>query len=114
LITISTRASLKKYHTFNLVLGMGERGDEWVFERIGTEREKMHVERELQDLRERLAQVEKWKSRREDIEKELAKVWVEGGDDLEPPPYVETTETEASGEVVEAEQTGSEEPASRL
>jgi ATP-binding cassette subfamily D (ALD) long-chain fatty acid import protein len=69
---------------------MGERGDEWEFERIGTEREKMHVERELQDLRERLAQVEKWKSRREEIEKELAKVWVEGGDDLEPPAYVET------------------------
>jgi ATP-binding cassette subfamily D (ALD) long-chain fatty acid import protein len=88
LITISTRASLKKYHKYNLVLGMGERGDEWAFEQIGTEREKMHVERELQDLRERLAQVEKWKSRREEIETELAKVWVEGGDDLEPPAYV--------------------------
>jgi ATP-binding cassette, subfamily D (ALD), peroxisomal long-chain fatty acid import protein len=69
---------------------MGESGDEWEIQRIGTEREKMHVERELQDLRERLAQVEKWKSRREEIEKELAKVWVEGGDDLTPPPYVET------------------------
>lgn len=68
---------------------MGERGDEWEFERIGTEREKMHVERELQDLRERLALVEKWKSRREEIEKELGKVWVEGGDDLAPPAYVE-------------------------
>ena len=51
----------------------------------------MHVERELQELRERLSQVEKWKSRHEEIEKELAKVWVEGGDeDLKPPPYVET------------------------
>ncbi|KAK1755105.1 ABC transporter transmembrane region 2-domain-containing protein [Echria macrotheca] len=88
LITISTRASLKKYHTYNLVLGLGERGDEWEFQRIGTEREKMHVERELQELRERLAQVEKWKARHEEIEKELAKVWVEGGDDLSPPPYV--------------------------
>jgi ATP-binding cassette subfamily D (ALD) long-chain fatty acid import protein len=109
LITISTRASLKKYHTYNLVLGMGERGDEWEFERIGTEREKMHVERELQDLRERLAQVEKWQARREEIEKELAKVWVEGGDDLDPPPYVETAETETSGEEVEQS-----EPVSRL
>ncbi|KUI70909.1 Peroxisomal long-chain fatty acid import protein 2 [Cytospora mali] len=89
LITISTRASLKKYHTFNLVLGVGDNGDEWEFERIGTEREKMHVERELQDLRERLAKVEEWKARRDEIEKELAQVWVEGGGDssLPPPPY---------------------------
>lgn len=89
LITISTRASLKKYHTFNLVLGMGENGDEWEFERIGTEREKMHVERELQELRERLAKVEEWKIRRDEIEKELAQVWVEGGDSLQPPVYTE-------------------------
>ncbi|KAI8961988.1 ABC transporter transmembrane region 2-domain-containing protein [Daldinia sp. FL1419] len=89
LITISTRASLKKYHTFNLILGMGENGDEWEFERIGTEREKMQVERELQELRERLSQVEEWKKRREEIEKELAQVWVEGDASLDPPPYVE-------------------------
>jgi len=96
LITISTRASLKKYHTYNLVLGMGERGDEWEFQRIGTEREKMHVEKELQELRERLSQVEEWKSRHEEIERELARVWVEGGDDLSPPPYVEATKKAAT------------------
>ncbi|KAI4863386.1 ABC transporter transmembrane region 2-domain-containing protein [Hypoxylon rubiginosum] len=95
LITISTRASLKKYHTFNLILGMGESGDEWEFERIGTEREKMQVERELQELHERLSQVEQWKQRREEIEKELAQVWVEGdASSLEPPPYVENAEPE--------------------
>ncbi|KAI1378602.1 ABC transporter transmembrane region 2-domain-containing protein [Hypoxylon crocopeplum] len=88
LITISTRASLKKYHTFNLILGIGENGDEWEFERIGTEREKMQVERELQELHERLSQVEQWKQRREEIEKELAQVWVEGDASLDPPPYV--------------------------
>jgi ATP-binding cassette subfamily D (ALD) long-chain fatty acid import protein len=49
----------------------------------------MHVERELQELRERLSQVEKWKARHEEIEKELSKVWVEGGDEIAPPPYVE-------------------------
>ncbi len=61
----------------------------------------MHVERELQELRERLSQVEKWKARREEIEQELAKVWVEGGDDLSPPAYVEKEEgkgVEAVGE----------------
>ncbi|CAK7268913.1 ATP-binding cassette long-chain fatty acid transporter pxa1 [Sporothrix epigloea] len=90
LITISTRASLKKYHTFNLILGMGERGDQWAFERIGTEREKQNVERELHELRERLAQVETWRARRAAIEGELAQVWVEGGEaPLPPPPYVE-------------------------
>ncbi|KAI1774784.1 ABC transporter transmembrane region 2-domain-containing protein [Hypoxylon cercidicola] len=94
LITISTRASLKKYHTFNLILGMGENGDEWEFERIGTEREKMQVEKELQELHERLSQVEQWKQRREEIEKELAQVWVEGDASLDPPPYVESTEPE--------------------
>jgi len=73
---------------------MGESGDEWELQRIGTEREKMHVERELQELRERLAQVEEWKARHEAIEKELAKVWVEGGEDLSPPPYVEAEEKE--------------------
>ncbi|KAI1638978.1 ABC transporter transmembrane region 2-domain-containing protein [Biscogniauxia mediterranea] len=93
LITISTRASLKKYHTFNLALGLGDSGDEWEFERIGTEREKMQVERELQELHERLAQVEEWKRRREEIEKELAQVWTEKDDaPLEPPPYVENAE----------------------
>lgn len=70
---------------------MGEHGDEWAFERIGTEREKMHVEKELAELRERLAQVEEWKRRRDEIEKELAQVWVEGGDALSPPVQAEVT-----------------------
>ncbi|CAK7209601.1 ATP-binding cassette long-chain fatty acid transporter pxa1 [Sporothrix bragantina] len=99
LITISTRASLKKYHTFNLILGMGERGDEWAFERIGTEREKQNVERELHELRERLAQVETWRTRRAEIEKELAQVWVEGAEaPLPPPPYVEKEEKDEKDE----------------
>lgn len=89
LITISTRASLKKYHTYNLVLGMGDRGDEWEFERIGTEREKMQVEKELQELRERLAQVEEWKKRRDEIETELSAVWTDQGEVLEAPTYAE-------------------------
>ncbi|KAI0976798.1 ABC transporter transmembrane region 2-domain-containing protein [Xylaria arbuscula] len=105
LITISTRASLKKYHTFNLALGLGDNGDEWEFERIGTEREKMQVERELQDLRERLSQVEQWRQRREEIEKELAQVWTEKNDaPLDPPPYVENLEGDT--EANQAETTG--------
>ena len=72
LITISTRASLKKYHTYNLTLGLGGDGADWDFERIGTEEEKMGVKRELQELRERLKLVEMWKHRRTKIEEELA------------------------------------------
>lgn len=102
LITISTRASLKKYHTFNLTLGLGEANDEWSFERIGTEQEKMHVERELQELRERLAKVEQWKKRRDEIEKELAQVWVEGGEGSLPPPAYTEEEGKKDREAVQA------------
>ncbi|KAJ3474788.1 hypothetical protein NLG97_g9694 [Lecanicillium saksenae] len=101
LITISTRASLKKYHTYNLVLGQGETGDEWEFERIGTEREKLQVEKELQEIRERLAQVDEWKQRREDIDKELAAVWTDQGESLDAPEYVDKSEA-AGEEAVEA------------
>ncbi|RYP60480.1 hypothetical protein DL770_009989 [Monosporascus sp. CRB-9-2] len=102
-----------KYHTYNLALGTGDRGDEWEFERIGTEREKMHVERELQELRDRLLQVSAWKARRDEVEKELARVWVaddhtDESRELEAPPYVDVkpdagAETEAEGEVRPAE-----------
>ena len=94
LITVSTRASLKKYHTYNLVIGQGESGDSWEFERIGTEREKMQMEKELQDLRERLAQVDELKKRRAVIENELASVWTEGGETLEAPAFATEGETE--------------------
>ncbi|KAK0669336.1 ABC transporter transmembrane region 2-domain-containing protein [Cercophora samala] len=108
LITISTRASLKKYHTYNLVLGLGERGDEWEVQRIGTEREKMAVEKELHDLRERLAQVEKWKKRREEIETELNKVWVGGQEEeLGAPVYVKEEQNEQDHQT-EAEETQDE------
>lgn len=94
LVTISTRASLKRYHTYTLTLGLGEHGDEWDFQRIGTASEKSSVEKELAELRERLERVEEWKQRRNEIEKELGQVWVEGGGDpLAPPPYEEEGST---------------------
>ncbi|KAF2668815.1 putative peroxisomal ABC transporter [Microthyrium microscopicum] len=81
LITISTRASLKKYHSFTLTLGMGESGDEWDFHQIGTTAEKTSVAKELAELREQLSKVDEWKRRRKEIDDELNKVWVEGGDE---------------------------------
>jgi ATP-binding cassette subfamily D (ALD) long-chain fatty acid import protein len=89
LITISTRASLKRYHSFTLTLGLGESGEEWDMHRIGTVAEKSSVEKELAELRERLSKVEEWKLRREEIEAELNKVWVDGGEELPPPAYAE-------------------------
>ncbi|KAH6643085.1 ABC transporter transmembrane region 2-domain-containing protein [Boeremia exigua] len=97
LITISTRASLKRYHTHLLTLGLGESGEEWEFQRIGTASEKSSVEKELAELRERLSKVEEWKARRSAIEEELERVWVEGGDELNPPPYAETVDVDSEG-----------------
>lgn len=82
LITISTRASLKKYHAYSLSLGLGPGGDQWQIERIGTEKEKLGVEKELQELRARLDKVDEWQRRRQEIEDELRKVWVDDGDEL--------------------------------
>ncbi|KOS43248.1 hypothetical protein ACN38_g5864 [Penicillium nordicum] len=100
LITISTRASLKKYHTYNLTLGLGDEGEVWEFERIGTEKEKLGVEKELQELRKRLDKVDEWKQRREEIDQELQKVWANSGE-VAPPPYQEE-EHSGSEALVEA------------
>ncbi|KAH0564941.1 hypothetical protein GP486_001661 [Trichoglossum hirsutum] len=68
---------------------LGPDGADWDFERIGTEKEKMNVERELRELQEKLLNVEGWRARREEIETQLRKVWVEGGEVLDPPAYQE-------------------------
>ena len=104
LLTISTRVSLKRYHEWNLDLGQGEEGQEWTFDRIGTEEEKEGVERELAGLKERLKLVEGWRRRKEEIEGELAKVWVEdegaeeGGKELPAPEYLKKVEGEGAEE----------------
>jgi ATP-binding cassette subfamily D (ALD) long-chain fatty acid import protein len=64
--------------------------------RIGTVAEKSSVEKELAELRDRLSKVEEWKLRRDEIETELNKVWVEGGDELPPPAYADVKD-EADG-----------------
>ena len=105
LLTISTRASLKKYHDFVLTLGLGEQGDEWEMQKIGTESEKDSVEKEIAELKERLSKVGEWKRRKAEIEEELAKVWVEGVGVLEADEYgdegeeVEVLEEEEGEEV---------------
>lgn len=90
MITISTRAALKRHHTYNLVLGLdtGVGTIDWSLDPIGSEAERLEVDRELAQLREQLSQVEQWKARREEIERELNQVWVVGEDkELEVPQY---------------------------
>ena len=102
-ITLSTRASLRKYHMFNLVLGLGEEGFDWEMVRIGTEEEKLGVEKEIGELKQKLSMVAEWEARRDAIQSELNQVFVaakqagmsEGGR-LEKPSYV--------GEEIEAQQ----------
>lgn len=74
-------------------MGLGDAGDSWELQRIGTETEKQSVEKELAELRERLTKVEEWKQRKKEIDDELNKVWVEGGEELAPPPYAEAVES---------------------
>lgn len=96
LITISTRASLKKYHTYNLVLGLGEEGYDWEWHQIGTEMEKMNVEKEVHELKERLDKVPDWEKRLKEIDEELNKVLVVriDGQDVEVPAVAMTRNEE--------------------
>ncbi|KAH0610641.1 uncharacterized protein H6S33_012168 [Morchella sextelata] len=80
LITISTRAQLKKYHTFQLQLD-GPNGG-WEFDRIGTERERSSVENELRELKEKVQNVKALRERLKTVEEELARVFVTGGEEL--------------------------------
>lgn len=78
---------------------MGERADEYEFLRVGSADEKLGVERELAELKERLEQVDEWKRRRDEINDELKGVRRADGEKVEAPEYLR----EQEGEVVEAE-----------
>ncbi|KAL8872474.1 MAG: hypothetical protein Q9174_001904 [Haloplaca sp. 1 TL-2023] len=115
-IVVSTRVSLKRYCDYNLTLGLeDERVDEvgeeepdydsevepdlpgWSFDRIGTEQERVGVEREVQALREKLQKVEGWRKRKEEIEEELGRVWVEGdAEELPAPDYLASGDSMAT------------------
>ncbi|KAH9826328.1 ABC transporter transmembrane region 2 [Teratosphaeria destructans] len=105
LITISTRASLKRFHDYTLTLGLGDDASEYEFLRIGTASEKLSVQKELEELRGRLSLVGEWKRRREEVEAALGEVWVAGeGEDaqqrsrsLEAPGYVEFVDADREG-----------------
>ena len=70
LITISHRPSLFKYHDVLLRL-TGENGA-WETDFIGAETEQLSMENEIEDLEKKMAEVEGWKSRIGEIQKELS------------------------------------------
>ncbi|SNX85798.1 probable peroxisomal half ABC transporter [Melanopsichium pennsylvanicum] len=70
LITISHRPSLFKYHEVLLRL-TGENGA-WETDFIGAETEQLSMEHEIEDLEKKMAEVEGWKNRIGEIQKELS------------------------------------------
>jgi ATP-binding cassette, subfamily D (ALD), peroxisomal long-chain fatty acid import protein len=74
LVTISHRPTLLKYHQHQLRLGTGEDGYGWELHRLGSAQGRMTIEKEIAELEELMGQVDKWKSRREEIETALTKV----------------------------------------
>lgn len=70
LITISHRPSLFKYHQYSLKLA-GHDG-EWEMSKIGGPDEHLSFQREINSLEEKLRDVDSWKVRLAELEKELA------------------------------------------
>ena len=104
LVTISTRVSLEKYHDWNLRLGLEpEESQEaleydsqmseqelpsWEYEKVGMQKDEAERGKEIENLKDMMKQVEGWRRRKEEIERELAQVWEEGGKEVEAPAYV--------------------------
>jgi ATP-binding cassette subfamily D (ALD) long-chain fatty acid import protein len=61
------------------------------------------VEKEIVELKERLANVEVWKQRKTEIESELAEVWVQGGGALEVPDFAEEEQLNKDDKAEEVE-----------
>lgn len=62
LITISLRPSLMRYHTHLLTLA-GDGTGKWTLSQIGTAAERMGIDREIITLEDKLAEVERWEAR---------------------------------------------------
>ena len=71
LITISLRPSLAKYHRQMLTLRGDDGSASWTLTKVGTEEERMGVDREIKILEERLAEVEGWEKRVKELEQLL-------------------------------------------
>ncbi|TFK19390.1 ATP-binding cassette transporter [Coprinopsis marcescibilis] len=70
LITISLRPSLMKYHNQLLTL-TGEGTGKWTHSQLGSAEERLSVGREIIVLEDKLAEVEQWEKRVEELERML-------------------------------------------
>jgi ATP-binding cassette subfamily D (ALD) long-chain fatty acid import protein len=70
LITISHRPSLIKYHTRLLTL-IGDDAGNWTETKVGTDEERMGLDREIANLEQKLSEVEGWEKRVREIAAEL-------------------------------------------
>ena len=68
LITISLRPSLAKYHRQLLTLQGQDGSARWTLTRLGTEEERLGIDREIKVLEERLAEVDRWERRVKELE----------------------------------------------
>ncbi|TFY56558.1 hypothetical protein EVJ58_g7566 [Rhodofomes roseus] len=71
LITISLRPSLMRYHTQLLTLA-GDGTGRWTLTRIGTAEERMGIDREVITLESKLAEVEQWEARVQELNQMLS------------------------------------------
>ena len=91
-----------------MTLGLNDGGSEWDLKRIGTAEEVLSREKEIQAIREQLAQVEELERRKAEIDAELKKVWTDEGE-LESPSYLPEENTEqAESKVEEIEEDSAE------
>lgn len=71
-ITLSHRPLLMKYHDFILEI-KNEKGDpeNWIFHDLTSEENLKSIDNEIKDIEQKLAKVQEWEKRKEDIEKYL-------------------------------------------
>jgi len=70
LITISHRPSLNKYHKRILTL-WGDSTGSWTYTSVGTEEERMELDREIEQLESRLSEVTQWEKRLREVADDL-------------------------------------------
>ncbi|KAG8769851.1 hypothetical protein FRC12_004689 [Ceratobasidium sp. 428] len=70
LITISHRPSLNKYHKRLLTL-WGDSTGSWTYTQVGTEEERMELDREIEQLEGRLSEVAQWEKRLREVADDL-------------------------------------------
>ncbi|PFH47288.1 hypothetical protein AMATHDRAFT_67944 [Amanita thiersii Skay4041] len=68
LITISLRPSLAKYHHQLLTLHGEDGSARWTLTKVGTEEERMEIDREIKLIEDKLTKVDGWEKRVKDLE----------------------------------------------